>query len=123
MKKALPEVSVLIATYNEELAVLEKSVVSALALDYPKFTVHRDERCLGVRQPIVVIAGLSVDVIRAGDVVGADPLSEFFDPFAVAIFEHMHRASSRAAQPLRDRLGECGRASASRAAGTPKFQR
>ena len=37
---ALPEVDLFITTYNEELAVLEKSVVGSLALDYPKFTVH-----------------------------------------------------------------------------------
>jgi cellulose synthase (UDP-forming) len=37
---ALPEVDVFITTYNEELAILEKSVVGSLALDYPKFTVH-----------------------------------------------------------------------------------
>ncbi len=36
---AIPAVDVFIATYNEELAVLEKSIVGALALDYPKFTV------------------------------------------------------------------------------------
>lgn len=36
----LPAVDVFIATYNEELSVLEKSVVGALALDYPKFTVY-----------------------------------------------------------------------------------
>jgi cellulose synthase (UDP-forming) len=37
---AIPAVDVFIATYNEELAVLEKSIVGSLALDYPKFTVH-----------------------------------------------------------------------------------
>jgi len=37
---ALPEVDVFITTYNEELEVLEKSIVGALALDYPKFRVH-----------------------------------------------------------------------------------
>jgi len=36
----LPDIDVLIATYNEELAVVEKAIVGALALDYPKFTVH-----------------------------------------------------------------------------------
>ncbi len=37
---AVPAVDVFIATYNEELSVLEKSIVGCLALDYPKFTVH-----------------------------------------------------------------------------------
>jgi len=37
---AIPAVDVFIATYNEEFAVLEKSIVGALALDYPKFRVH-----------------------------------------------------------------------------------
>lgn len=37
---ALPEVDVFITTYNEEVEVLEKSIVGALALDYPKFRVH-----------------------------------------------------------------------------------
>jgi cellulose synthase (UDP-forming) len=37
---AIPQVDVFITTYNEELAVLEKSIVGSLALDYPKFTVH-----------------------------------------------------------------------------------
>lgn len=37
---AIPAVDVFIATFNEELAVLEKSIVGALALDYPTFTVH-----------------------------------------------------------------------------------
>ena len=37
---ALPQIDVFITTYNEELAVLEKSIVGSLALDYPNFTVH-----------------------------------------------------------------------------------
>jgi len=36
----LPEIDVFITTYNEEAEVVEKSIVGALALDYPKFTVH-----------------------------------------------------------------------------------
>ncbi|HTI87018.1 MAG TPA: PilZ domain-containing protein [Alphaproteobacteria bacterium] len=35
----LPSVDVLIPTYNEGLDVLERSIVGALSLDYPKFTV------------------------------------------------------------------------------------
>ncbi len=37
---AIPTVDVFIATYNEEFAVLEKSIIGSLALDYPKVTVH-----------------------------------------------------------------------------------
>jgi cellulose synthase (UDP-forming) len=35
-----PSVAVLIATYNEEWAVLERTIAGALASDYPRFTVH-----------------------------------------------------------------------------------
>lgn len=35
-----PSVAVLIATYNEEWAVLERTIIGALASDYPRFTVH-----------------------------------------------------------------------------------
>ncbi len=37
---AIPAVDLFITTYNEELEVLEKSIIGSLALDYPKFTVH-----------------------------------------------------------------------------------
>lgn len=36
----LPAVDVFITTYNEEFDVLEKSIIGALQLDYPKATVH-----------------------------------------------------------------------------------
>ncbi|XHC09973.1 cellulose synthase catalytic subunit [Labrenzia sp. ac12] len=35
-----PKVAVLIPTYNEERDVLERTIVGALALDYPDFSVH-----------------------------------------------------------------------------------
>ncbi len=37
---------------------------------------HRDERGIGQRQCIVVIAGLFAGVVGASDVAGADPLAE-----------------------------------------------
>ncbi|HEY0929897.1 MAG TPA: glycosyltransferase [Gemmatimonas sp.] len=38
--ETLPSVDIFIATYNEEWDVLEKTVVGALALDYPNIIVH-----------------------------------------------------------------------------------
>lgn len=38
-KEGAPKVSVLIATYNEDKDVLERTIVGALALDYPNFEV------------------------------------------------------------------------------------
>src|SRR5262249_23729701 len=35
----LPSVDVFVCTYNEELDVLERTIVAALAIDYPNFTV------------------------------------------------------------------------------------
>lgn len=35
-----PKIAVLIATYNEEAAILERTIIGALAQDYPRFEVH-----------------------------------------------------------------------------------
>jgi cellulose synthase (UDP-forming) len=70
LPQSAPRVAVLIPTYNEDREVLERTIVGALALDYPNFSVHvlDDNRRDWLKD---YCNALNVTYIRRSDNVGA----------------------------------------------------